>query len=122
LILILNPDRKPDTTPLFRTGSGKLASAPPKEVNSAQDIHRHSDWWKAPLAFMVESLTGLTIFTTIAVAAVLLNFGIDYLATKKVSKVILLGLTAAEYMLFAVDLILFARFLWRTLIKNWKEL
>ena len=79
-------------------------------------------WWEAPWRFLVEALTGAFIFAVIGSAAVGLNFLVSYLEKKDVDHFILYGLKGAEYGLFLVDLILFARFLWKTASRTWKDL
>jgi len=71
-------------------------------------------FWRAPWEFAVHAIVGTCIFAIIAAAAVVLDVGLRVLGAKGVDIVILLGLRAAEYALFATDLGLFAVFLWRT--------
>jgi hypothetical protein len=71
-------------------------------------------FWHAPWEFAVHTLVGTSIFTIIAVAAVLLNLGVHRLEAYDSDRVIIIGLMAAEYGLFSVDLLLYCVFLWRT--------
>lgn len=79
-------------------------------------------WWKAPWEFLVETLVGVFIFVVISGAAVLLHFFVHELEINQISDVITLGLKAAEYVLFLVDLLLFGRFLWKTTYRTWRKL
>ncbi len=81
-----------------------------------------SVWWEVPLRFLVETLTGASIFLVIAAAAVGLSVLVRYLDGKNIDGVILLGLKAGEYGLFLMDLLLFGRFLYRTTVRTWGEL
>lgn len=76
----------------------------------------------APRKFLVETLTGIAIFSIIAGAAVGLSFFVKFLETNNVDVVVIVGLKIAEYAIFVVDLILFGRFLWRTFTTTWSEL
>jgi len=78
--------------------------------------------WKIPLRFLVEILTSVFIFVIIAGAAVGLSILVYYLESKQVDSIIVLGLKGAEYLLFAVDLILLVRFLYRTAVRTWIDL
>jgi len=49
-----------------------------------------------------------------------LSVVIDALAAAKAKQFIILGLTGAEYALFAADLVLFGRYLWKTSSRTWK--
>ena len=62
----------------------------------------------------MHTLVGTSIFTIIAAAAVLLNLGVNRLEAYDSDRVIIIGLMAAEYGLFSVDLLLYGVFLWRT--------
>jgi len=79
-------------------------------------------WWEAPLRFFIEAIVGVIIFSIVAGAAVGLNIAVTYLRAKGVDTFILIGLEGAEYGLFTVDLVLFTRFLWKTIVRNWKAL
>lgn len=76
----------------------------------------------APKTFLVETLAGISIFLIIAAAAVGLSYLVTILDKNGVDKVIVYGLKAAEYAIFAVDLALLGRFLWRTARRSWREL
>ena len=67
-------------------------------------------------------MVGIAVFGTIAAAAVGLSFAVDWLEHLHVSAFILVGLRAMEYGLFAVDLLLFGRFLFCTAKQFWKQL
>jgi hypothetical protein len=71
-------------------------------------------FWHARWEFAVHTLVGTSIFTIIAVAAVLLNLGVHRLEAYDSDTVVIIGLMAAEYGLFSVDLLLYVVFLWRT--------
>jgi len=72
--------------------------------------------------FVIETLTGITLFVIIALAASGLSFLVKFLLSMNIDIVIIYGLTAAEYILFAFDLVLFCRFLWTTGCKTWRSL
>ena len=75
------------------------------------------------MKFLVEVATGVVIFSLIGAGAVGLNVVVHYLEINKLADFFILhGLQGAEYALFSVDLILFARFLWRTTSRAWEEL
>lgn len=81
-----------------------------------------TSWWVAPWKFLVHTLTGVFVFGTIAAAAVGLSFAVDWLKEMKVASVIVFGLRAMEYGLFAVDVLLFSRFLFCTAREFWNQL
>lgn len=87
-----------------------------------KEPEEHSPWWKAPWEFLVETLVGSFIFIVIGAGAVGLNYLVHFLEAKEIDEFILFGLTAAEYLLFSVDLILFGRFIWRTACRTWRKL
>ena len=72
--------------------------------------------------FLIETITGLTIFAIIAGAAVLLNLVVQYLEEHQIDSIVILGLRFAEYALFLVDLGLFCRFLYVTACRAWNDL
>jgi hypothetical protein len=80
------------------------------------------DWWKPPLRFVVESITGVFLFGVVAGAAVGVSIYLHYLERQGVDAVIAYGLQAAEYALFVADLVLFARFLWKSSLRTWQAL
>lgn len=92
----------------------------PAKVLEAQEAT--ASWWMTPWRFLIHTLTGLFVFATIAAAAVALSLGVDRLEGMKVAPAIILGLRLMEYALFSVDVVLFARFLWRTALRFWYEL
>jgi hypothetical protein len=79
-------------------------------------------FWRVPWEFAVHALVGTFIFSIIAAAAVLLDWGVGILSTKGVGRVIIVGLEGAEYGLFLIDLVLFGVFLWRTAGRTIKKL
>lgn len=79
-------------------------------------------FWQAPTQFAVHALVGTCIFAIIAGAAVVLELAVRKLEMYGIGRVVILGLKAAEYALFGVDLILFACFLWRTANRTIKQL
>ena len=70
-------------------------------------------FWRAPWMFAVHAVVGIAIFGIIAVAAVLLDLGVRKLKAYQAGPAIILGLEAAEYLVFSIDLFLFALFLFR---------
>jgi hypothetical protein len=79
-------------------------------------------FWRVPWEFAVHAIVGTLIFGIIAGAAVLLSVVLVKLETYHIDIVIILGLKAAEYALFAVDLALFGVFLLRTAKRTIKRL
>ena len=79
-------------------------------------------FWHAPWRIAVEAITGTLIFLIIAAFAILLDIGVSFLEARNINSIIIWGLIGAKYTLFAVDLILFGRFLWKTLLRNWEKL
>lgn len=76
----------------------------------------------APKKFLVETITGISIFLIIGSAAVGLSYIVELLDKNGIDKVIVIGLKITEYSIFAFDLILFGRFLWKTGRRTWGEL
>ena len=74
------------------------------------DEHDEPAWYAVPWRFFVESVIAISIFAVITSAAVGLSFIVRWLEEQKVDPVIVYGLKAAEYFLFAVDLYMFAYF------------
>jgi|ERR1035438_246668 hypothetical protein len=79
-------------------------------------------FWRVPWEFAVHAVVGTCIFAIIAAAAVLLEVIVRGLEGYKIGRVIILGLEAAEYVLFVVDLVLFGVFLWRTAMRTARRL
>lgn len=82
----------------------------------------NTSWWKPLLVFFVEILVGSLIFILVSLPAVGLNYLVKWLAEKNVDSVIILGLTALEYTIFAVDVALCLFFIVKSAIKAGKEL
>jgi len=80
------------------------------------------DWLRPLWKFLVHTFVGTAIFVVIATPAVLLHFLVKYLSTLALPSVLLWGLEGAEYLLFAVDWLLFGWFVIRAGIKAAKEL
>lgn len=85
-------------------------------------MESEQQWWHAPAEFLVHVIVGTLIFVVIAVPAVGLDFLVKWLAGLGVTEIILYGLRFAEYMLFFVDLALFAWFVVRTAWKSAKKM
>jgi len=79
-------------------------------------------FWRVPWNFAVHAVVGTSIFAFIAAPAVLLDLAVRRLEAYRVDRVIIFGLRAAEYALFAVDLVIFGVFLWRTAKRTIKDL
>jgi hypothetical protein len=80
------------------------------------------DWLRPLWKFFVHTFVGTAIFVVIAVPAVLLHFLVKYLSTLALPSVLIWGFQGAEYLLFAVDWLLFAWFVIRAGIRAAKEL
>ncbi len=78
--------------------------------------------WRVPLEFAIHAIIGSAIFGIIAMAALGVNLGVVKLEAYGTDKVIVLGLKAAEYAIFGVDLVLFFVFLFRTALRTVKRL
>ncbi|WP_425668751.1 hypothetical protein ACPSL3_09990 [Vibrio owensii] len=78
-------------------------------------------WWFPLYEFGMHILIGTVVFVLIAVPAILLNIWITSLKGT-VDELIILVLTGVEYVLFFVDVLLFAIYIIRTTIKAGKEL
>jgi len=76
----------------------------------------------SPWRLLVHFLTGTFVFAVVALLAVGLSQGIDYLAVKGINPFIIWGLRIAEWLLFVVDLLLFIVFVLRTTYRTMKEL
>jgi hypothetical protein len=80
-------------------------------------------WWAPIWEFLVHVIVGTSLFALIGIPAVGLSLIISRLEYSGASKFILWGLTGCEYLLFGVDLILFAVFIvrqaWKGLLKLW---
>jgi hypothetical protein len=79
-------------------------------------------FWRVPWEFAVHAIVGTLIFGIIAAAAVALSLFVLVLEGYHTDSVIIFGLKSGEYGLFAVDLALFAVFLWRTAKRTIKRL
>jgi hypothetical protein len=79
-------------------------------------------YWQIPWEFAVHAVVGTAVFAIIAVPAILLDLGVHKLEPYGISRVIILGLTSAEYGLLVTDLSLFGVFLWRTAERTVKNL
>lgn len=77
---------------------------------------------KILVTFLKEVGTGSLIFFIIAAGAVVIGLFLDALKSSGTDPVILAGLYSAKYLLFASDLILFARFMFITVWKTWGAL
>ncbi len=77
---------------------------------------------KTLVTFLKEVGTGSLIFFIVAAAAVIVGFFLEALKATGTDPVVLAGLYSAKYLLFAGDLILFARFMFITVSKTWKAL
>jgi hypothetical protein len=81
-------------------------------------------FWHAPLEFLIHAFVGTLIFLIIAVFAILLE-RIAHKVNKDIvdiDQLIYIGLKAAEYALFLVDLLLYCVFLYRTASRTLKRL
>ena len=92
------------------------------ETIEQNSLVRAIPFWQAPTQFAVHVLVGTCIFAIIAGAAVVLELAVRKLELYGIGRVVILGLKAAEYSLFGVDLFLFACFLWRTANRTVKQL
>lgn len=72
--------------------------------------------------FAVHAFVGTAIFALIATPAVLLTVLVKWLETQGLDGALIVGLKIAEYLLFSVDLGLFAWFVIRTAIRAGKNL
>lgn len=81
-----------------------------------------SPYWLILLEFVVHTVVGFLIFSTIAAPAVALDFCVRSLEALRVSSLIIAGLRVAEYALFATDLFLFIVFLVKTAVRTAKRL
>lgn len=76
--------------------------------------------WAAPFRFLFEAVIDVFVFGVVAAVAVILSLAVDSLSTYRIDPVIVTGLKGAEYAIFATDLVLFARFLWKSAIRTWE--
>ena len=67
-----------------------------------------TSWWQPIVEFGVHTIVATFIFLTIAVAAVGVGFFVHYVELWGTSQYLVIGLKCAEYLLFIVDLVLFA--------------
>ncbi|MGZ5443630.1 MAG: hypothetical protein ACXW5U_25445 [Thermoanaerobaculia bacterium] len=79
-------------------------------------------WWQPLWKFAVHAFVATAIFALIAAPAVFLSFGVKWLETQEIDGTLVWGLRGAEYLLFFVDLMLFAWFVVRTAIRAGKDL
>lgn len=87
-------------------------------MTNGLDVSEYTD---APKTFLIEALLGISIFLIIGAAAVALSYLVVFLEDHRIDKVIIYGLKSAEYVIFAIDLILFSRFLWLTFCRTWRK-
>lgn len=93
-------------------GSESLsATAATEKITAIQG----GSYWRTPLGFAVHALVGTTIFAMIAGPLVLLEFCVHKFKALGVDTVIVVGLRASVFAIFAADLFLYLVFLWRTL-------
>jgi hypothetical protein len=79
-------------------------------------------WWKPLWQFAVHGIVGTAIFVLIAVPAVSLSILLKWLETRNIDPNLIYGLKGAEYLVFVVDLLLFAWFVVRTAVRAGKKL
>jgi len=79
-------------------------------------------WWHPLWKFAVHGGLGTAIFVVIAIPAVSLSLLVKWLQARNIDPYLIYGLKAAEYLVFAVDLILFAWFVVVTAVRAGKEL
>lgn len=79
-------------------------------------------WWQPLWQFAVHGIIGTALFVLIAAPAVSLSLLVKWLQQREIDHILIYGLRAAEYLVFAVDLALFACFIIRTAIRAGKEL
>jgi hypothetical protein len=83
-----------------------------------------STWWSPIWEFFIHVVVGTLLFALIGTPAIGLNYLVSWLEKLGVDKFILWGLMGCEYLLFSVDLVLFAVFIvrqaWRGLLKLWQ--
>ncbi len=80
------------------------------------------NWWKPLVVFSLEVFVGSLIFILVLIPAVGLNYLVKFLADKGIDSMIISGLTALEYTIFAVDVALCLFFIVKSAIKAGKEL
>jgi len=81
-----------------------------------------SNEWHALKKLIVHLIIGAIAFFSISFVAVLLSEWVSYLARNNFNPVIVKGLSAFEYMIFGMDLLLAGIFLGRSMYKFVKEL
>jgi cell division protein FtsX len=79
-------------------------------------------WWHPLWKFAVHGVLGSAIFVLIAIPAVSLSVLVKWLQSREIDAYLIYGLKSAEYLVFAVDLILFAWFVIRTAIRAGRDL
>lgn len=75
-----------------------------------EEIGNIDKWWWPLWEFVLHVVVGTLTFVLVAVPAVLLNHLVAYLEKLPVDQIIIKGLTALEYLIFAVDLAFVAIF------------
>lgn len=78
--------------------------------------------WHSLKEFMVHISIGAIAFVFISVIAIALSEWVSYLQEANFNPIIIKGLAAFEYLLFALDLLLASIFLMRSMYKLGKEL
>ncbi len=81
-----------------------------KQDNNNEPDSKPIKWWLPLYEYMVHILVGTAIFILVAVPAVGVNFLAGYLSDLGVNNIIIHGLTAFEYLIFGVDVVLFIIF------------
>ncbi len=81
-----------------------------------------SQWWEPLWEFCAHVVVGTGIFLIVAFPAVLLDLLVSWLAEKALSQYVLIGLLIVEYVLFAVDIVLFLIFMVRTAWRTHRRL
>lgn len=100
----------------------------PLEKKSADDagpdlLRSEALHWQTPWQFAIHACVGSLTFVIVAGSAILLDWAKDWIeSVHSIDPVIILGLRAAEYSIFTVDLLLFFIFLLRTLKRTIRHL
>lgn len=81
-----------------------------------------SDSLKAIKTFFIEVVTGTLVFLVIGAGAVGLGLILQLLRDAQIDPIVLGGLYLAKYGLFAIDLMLFGRFLFLAFSRAWRTL
>jgi len=98
------------------------ASSPDQAPDSSASSGDETSWWSPPTRFVLESIIGVLVFGVVAAAAYEVSTGVHLLEKQGVDVVIAYGLRLAEYFLFAADLGLFMRFLFKSFLRTWKAM